>query len=267
MTEKLPQTKREWLNLLRDNITAFNGKIKHWRTQHPREVLDLSIRPEDSMSTYNQMKSYLDTLPPQDLHNAPQIRAALNKAIPSLEKNATWNGEQASHGYREALNKDFPQREGEIDGRVYDVLSAAQAQLSSIDIGADQWNPTLRKMKDGAIVTDLRNADLRGVNLSGHDFSTKISITEISKYTELTSAKYDDYTVWPEGFNNPEKAGAIKFNHSANPPREHIPDPFRQDVLAILQQANVAYAEQLATKIRDLLPPMFKYQTKERALS
>jgi hypothetical protein len=97
----------------------------------------------------------------------------------------------------------------------------AVLDLSHAEQGAVLTDPTISRFPlgkaspedDKLIVTDLRHADLRSVNLSGHNFGTQFGMEPRSKsdrkptyYTELGGALYDTKTVLP---TNREKNSMI----------------------------------------------------------
>ena len=85
---------------------------------------------------------------------------------------------------------------------LFDVNLVA-ADLRGADLGGANLNSADLSRADlsGA---NLLGADLSDANLCGTDFSNANLIDAI-----LESARYDRYTVWPEGFD-PGSAGAIK---------------------------------------------------------
>jgi len=94
----------------------------------------------------------------------------------------------------------------ELRGAHLGGIDLADAQLSAADLrGADLGAADLR----GAILhkadlsgANLASADLRGADLCGCDLS-RTNLT----HTRFAGARYDTYTVWPEG-TDPDALGA-----------------------------------------------------------
>ena len=97
----------------------------------------------------------------------------------------------------------------ELRGANLGGIDLADAQLAAADLrGADLGAADLQ----GAILrkadlsgTNLVGADLRGADLCGCNLS-RANMT----HAQLTGARYDTYTVWPEGLD-PETLGAEKL--------------------------------------------------------
>ncbi len=118
--------------------------------------------------------------------------------------------------YSEGYNRNFviatDLREAVLVGSNLSGVNLAEARLRGADLrvtdlsGANLWRANLREARlRGANLShaNLRNAffegaDLRSVNLDGADL-TRVDLTEAN----LLNIKWNDHTIWPEGFTPP----------------------------------------------------------------
>lgn len=132
-------------------------------------------------------------------------------------------GETAAPPERESILEDRSELEryvDEVDGFTLAYLRGAElrgALLGEVDLfAADLVAADLRAADlAGANLgsADLSRADLSRANLLGADLSNaQLAGTDlrgaILRRADLSGARYDDHTLWPEGFD-PEMAGAV----------------------------------------------------------
>lgn len=133
--------------------------------------------------------------------------ASLKKAI---FKNAAIN--YTNFNRNDLTGADFTGASGSVglqnSGIRFAYCNLHEANLQGLTVefraGCDLTGANLRNAVILGVLleTDLRGADLRGANL-------RVRIGQGNPPTRFQGAKYDDNTVWPEGFDI-ESSGAIK---------------------------------------------------------